>query len=212
MASEGPNSPGTMATNSSIGTIDWDTPNNAKVDDTNYADANDTSLFVSYYLKATNFGFSIPSGATIDGIKMEFKPFYDFNDDMDDESIKIVKGGSILGDEKAKAAEVWWGNSYRVYGANDNLWGLSWEAADINNATFGIVISGENKGGSTTKHVYVNHIRITVYYTEAAGTNTQINIGDSWKAISAMQINIGDTWKPVAGAQINIGDSWKTIF
>ncbi|KKL65245.1 hypothetical protein LCGC14_2156910 [marine sediment metagenome] len=46
----------------------------------------------------------------------------------------------------------------------------------------------------------------------AAGTNAQINIGDSWKAISAMQINIGDVWKPVAGAQVNIGDAWKTIF
>jgi len=41
---------------------------------------------------------------------------------------------------------------------------------------------------------------------EETGTNTQINIGDSWKEISAMQINIGDTWKEVAGAQINIGD------
>ena len=46
----------------------------------------------------------------------------------------------------------------------------------------------------------------------SAGTNTQINIGDVWKEISAMQINIGDTWKAVAGMQINIGDAWKTIF
>ena len=38
----------------------------------------------------------------------------------------------------------------------------------------------------------------------------QINIGDTWKNISAMNINIGDTWKSVAAAQINIGDSWKT--
>ena len=38
----------------------------------------------------------------------------------------------------------------------------------------------------------------------------QINIGDTWKNISAMNINIGDTWKSVVAAQINIGDSWKT--
>ena len=48
--------------------------------------------------------------------------------------------------------------------------------------------------------------------TISAGTNTQINIGDAWKEISAMQINIGDTWKAVVGAQVNIGDAWKTIF
>lgn len=38
----------------------------------------------------------------------------------------------------------------------------------------------------------------------------QINIGDTWKNISAMNINIGDTWKSVVAAQVNIGDSWKT--
>lgn len=47
---------------------------------------------------------------------------------------------------------------------------------------------------------------------EPTGTNTQINIGDSWKEISAMKINIGDSWKDVSSAQINIGDSWKSIF
>ena len=53
----------------------------------------------------------------------------------------------------------------------------------------------------------------TVVVTEAPeGTNTQINIGDDWKEISAAQINIGDAWKAVAGMQINIGDTWKTIF
>lgn len=45
-----------------------------------------------------------------------------------------------------------------------------------------------------------------------AGTNMQLNIGDSWKTIDGMQINIGDVWKEVAGAQVNIGDSWKNIF
>lgn len=50
------------------------------------------------------------------------------------------------------------------------------------------------------------------YTSEAVGTNMQINIGDTWKEVSAAQINIGDTWKSVAGAQINIGDSWKEVF
>ena len=44
------------------------------------------------------------------------------------------------------------------------------------------------------------------------GTDTQINIGDSWKEISAMKVNVGDVWKDVSSMQINIGDSWKEIF
>ena len=46
----------------------------------------------------------------------------------------------------------------------------------------------------------------------AAGTNTQINIADSWKEIAAMQINIADSWKEIASAKMNIGDAWKDIF
>ena len=46
----------------------------------------------------------------------------------------------------------------------------------------------------------------------STGTNTQLQIGDDWKEISAAQINIGDTWKKVAGIQVNIGDSWKDVF
>jgi hypothetical protein len=44
------------------------------------------------------------------------------------------------------------------------------------------------------------------------GTNTQINIGDSWKTVSGISINIGDTWKTVVSVSINIGDVWKTVF
>jgi len=50
------------------------------------------------------------------------------------------------------------------------------------------------------------------YPFAAAGTNMQINIGDTWKEIVGKQINIGDAWKEVAGAQINIGDTWKEIW
>lgn len=48
--------------------------------------------------------------------------------------------------------------------------------------------------------------------TTSTGTNSQVNIGDSWKDISAMHVNISDTWKEIAGAQVNISDTWKTIF
>ena len=48
--------------------------------------------------------------------------------------------------------------------------------------------------------------------TASVGTNFQINISDSWKAISKAQINISDSWKAVTKVQININDVWKTIF
>jgi len=47
---------------------------------------------------------------------------------------------------------------------------------------------------------------------EAGGTNTQINIGDTWKDVDSMKINIGDVWKDVVEVKQNIGDVWKTVF
>lgn len=46
----------------------------------------------------------------------------------------------------------------------------------------------------------------------AAGTNMEINIGDTWKDVDSIKINIGDTWKDVTKVQINIGDAWKDVF
>lgn len=45
-----------------------------------------------------------------------------------------------------------------------------------------------------------------------SATKTQINIGDTWKTVSAKKINIGDAWKDIASEKINIGDAWKTIW
>jgi len=56
-------------------------------------------------------------------------------------------------------------------------------------------------------------INCLITYTEAtSGTNIKINIGDTFKTVSAIKINIGDSWKSVTAAKINIGDSWKSIF
>jgi len=77
-ADEGANSPGTMADDATVGTVAWSNPDRAK----SLADGNATavlsSLGVSHYLKATNFGFSIPTGATIDGILAEINKNFDY--------------------------------------------------------------------------------------------------------------------------------------
>ena len=66
--------------------------------------------------------------------------------------------------------------------------------------------SSSSKGNGIRYAIYA------VWEAAATGTKFQVNIGDSWKAVSAMKVNIGDSWKAVASAKVNIGDSWKTIF
>lgn len=70
----GPNGTGTGADDASVGTITWSNPGNITASDNTYA-TNLTGCItsVSHYLKATNFGFSVPAGATITGITVEIE-------------------------------------------------------------------------------------------------------------------------------------------
>lgn len=46
----------------------------------------------------------------------------------------------------------------------------------------------------------------------ATGTNSYINIGDTFKKAEELYVNIGDTWKRITTQYINKGDVWKKIF
>lgn len=94
-------------------------------------------------------------------------------------------------------------------GANNNL---RWRRDDVD-ATY----TGGHYGLSTDSGVNWGMLdnydyQFEVWGDSASGTNTQINIGDSWKDVSEMKINIGDSWKAVAEVKQNIGDTWKTVF
>ncbi len=68
-AQGGPNSPGSMANNSAIGTNAWTTPNNAMASDNAYSTV--VAKGITQYLSATDLGFSIPSPSGIAGIKLD---------------------------------------------------------------------------------------------------------------------------------------------
>jgi len=222
MASQGPNSPGTMADDdSSGGFFTWLDVDTAKTSNDEYPSIQYGEMGYdtrTHYLKATNFGFTIPAGATINGIVVEIerKRLNGQYRIINDDEVKIVKSDGSIGAENKADTETDWPltDTYATYGADNDLWNESWSASDINNANFGVVLSVYSGGGGPHGGApKVDHIRITVYYTEApVGTNMKINIGDSWKDVDSMKINIGDTWKDVESVKINVGDEWKTVY
>lgn len=162
-------------------------------------------------------------------------------------SVKLVKGGTIQGDDKAAGSLNIFPDQYTSFGGVADLWGLALDDTDINAADFGVVFSftgtghainytthyikatdfdfsipagatingvvAEYEGHYSSENVYADHIRITVYYTEApVGTNMNVNISDVFKDIESLKINISDVWKNVIKIQQNIGDVWKTVF
>jgi len=168
MPSQGPNSPSTVADDSSIGSVAWSNPGNATTSDDSRATASIRSQSgPSHYLKATDFGFSIPSGATIDGIEVEVEKGSNANNQVADNAVRIVKGGTIGSTDKSGAN---WAttDAYITHGGASDLWGKTWTPTDINNSNFGFAISA-SCGAPVFRDGYIDHIRITVHYTEGAG-------------------------------------------
>jgi len=194
MTTSGPNSPGTMADDATVGTVAWSNPDNAKVSDDVYAtvEGRDSS-FLTHYLKATNFGFSIPTGATINGITVEVEAKTDTTNTAlrSYTYAKIVKGGTIgtYNDNHTPAAGYYPTlDAYTSFPetVTNDLFGTTWTAEDINNSGFGVativfVLAGLTAG----KFVSIDHIRITVYYTEGI-INYVRSLSDTIKLIESL--------------------------
>ena len=167
MASEGPLSGATFADDATVGTVAWNTPGNAAASDDTDSSAILVASAVSHYLKATNFGFAIPAGATIDGIVVEWEVAKTTGGTVDN-AARIVKGGTIGSTDKSSVT-AWTGtDTYLSHGGVSDLWGETWTADDINATTFGSALSAVNADPSFVDNPTIDHVRITVYYTEAA--------------------------------------------
>lgn len=169
MASEGPNNPSTAANDSAIGTVAWSNPTNVYSSDNNKASASIAGSN-SQYCKATNFGFSIPTDATINGIVVEGEIMRTVAaGDCADYSIKCCKGGTIQGNDNKRPITSYWPSSdtYVSWGNSTDTWGISWTYSDINATGFGFGIAAQATGVAIT--AYIDHMRVTVYYTESGG-------------------------------------------
>lgn len=170
MTTAGPNAPGTLVSDSSIGAVAWSNPGNAAASDDSWATAViGAAVTPSEYLKATNFGFAIPTGATIDGISVSVERSATQANRVADNAVRIVKGGSIGSTDKADGATPWpTSDGAANYGGAADLWGETWAYSDINNSGFGVAISAASTG-SGTRTARIDLVTITVTYTEAAG-------------------------------------------
>ena len=181
MASAGPNSGGTFADDATVGTVEWLNPGDVVSSNNVRATAVLNTGSVSHYLKATNFGFSIPD-SIVNGIVVEIERKENTaGANIRDNSLKIVKGGIISGDSLASASEWPTTEAYATYGGSTALWGLSWAYTDINDSGFGVAVSAKAVSGESLGSGQIDHIRITVYYTVAwtKGLSDSLTLSDS---------------------------------
>lgn len=173
MADTGVKYPGTAATQSVLpeDDKDWANPNNIKVDDDSWASSTYTAVNqISYRLKATNFGFAVPVGATIDGIIVEIarNSAFALSTERDYRVQLLDAAGALVGNDKADTGTDWPDVlTNKAYGAADDTWAASPTVAMVNDSDFGVVLSAKCTVYNTYEAAAVDYIRMTVYYTKA---------------------------------------------
>lgn len=174
------------------------------------------------YVKATGFGFAIPSGSGICGVKVEIEKSganLGLFSSIQDYDIRLVKNGTITGSNYATNTD--WTNTdnYYVYGSTSDKWGTTWSVADINSGNFGIVIAAQLGGIISLLPVArIDNVRITIYFNivlpvnvssfSATTTNTSVLL--KWQASEAANDKLfavqksadGNKWESVQGSII----------
>jgi hypothetical protein len=147
----------------------WVTPQKVDADDGVYANITAVTfdnLDYSYVLKATQFGFAVPSTATISGIQIDVDRFSNVGS-AKDIVIQLTKDGTArVGTNMAVAGNWPAVSTMATYGGSASLCGTTWTPAEINAATFGVHLV--TQATADNSQVFVDYIRVTVYYTYAA--------------------------------------------
>lgn len=150
------------------GGLDWDNPANAGASDGSYATFSSTSVYqYTGYLKGLDGHFSIPGDATITGIMVQIERHADnFNSvRFVDSSLVLFKNGVLAGDDKYDSGTLYPSDdTVATYGGPSDLWGITWNPADVNATDFGVGLAVFPLPPCFPSTVYVNTIQITVYF------------------------------------------------
>ena len=129
------------------------------------------------YLKFTNFGFNLPSTATVLGISVLINEQQNsFGGFVNDNSIKISKTNTLGGTDHSAGAQ--WARSANnvTYGNSGDLWGQTFLYSDINNAGFGVGVSALlTNTGPFPGFATINSVTITIYYSTGSFTTDLAN-------------------------------------
>lgn len=214
-ATSGPLSPGTI-TSPSTGFgyyTGLSNPDNMKVSDNTYASYDTVTTNISWH--ATNFGFSIPTGSTINGILFEIERKSLYGDSITDSVVKVIKANGTLGSTSKHTGTSWASSDqYDSFGGAADLWSETWTAEDINDADFGIFFVSYGYEAS----MRIDHIRCTVYYTLSSPSDltfgsryTYTTPGGGAQALYNASASLDSTHFVVAWRDANDADQGKIV-
>jgi hypothetical protein len=106
-ATAGPNYAGTGSNVNGPGTVNWTDPGYITAGDTSYATAILGGAATSEYLQGTNYGFSIPLDASINGITVSIMRKDSSGNGAIDADLYMLKAGTIVGLNHADTITKW---------------------------------------------------------------------------------------------------------
>ncbi len=163
---------------SGTGTGIWINPGNITAADSNSATVTLNGA-TSHYLEGTNYGFTLPANATINGIQVtvgRYESGLSSGNDVRDSVVSLMKSGTLIGSNKGATSTEWpTANTAASYGANNDLWGTTWTADDINATGFGVALSANSVNNRIAS---VDYMQIAVTYTVSiVSSTTTVNCG-----------------------------------
>ena len=147
----------------------WTNPNNANTSDGVYATASTAGTQYTEWLKASNFGFSIPTDGTPTGITVRIRGKVSSGAGHQEFHLQLSKNGSSqIGTDRAYA-NVWTTSDVTyTYGNGNDLWGSTWSSAEINASTFSVFFAGLD-GFAVYPTFSIDFIDVTVTYSLPGG-------------------------------------------
>jgi hypothetical protein len=181
MATAGPLSTSTWINETSAGEQAWNNPTLASASDDQYVGlataltASGGASPTTQLLRGSGFGFTIPSGATIDGIEIAVERKASNASRATDHTIQLAQGAVLGGTNLADLVTTYpTTDTVKTYGGATELWGRSWTPSDINASNFGVGIRARNVSGSNTVTPRIDYVTVTVYYTPSSAVGADL--------------------------------------
>lgn len=155
---------GTVVNDAADGDEAWGNPENAEGNDSNSATVTLTAGEESQWLKATNYGFTLPRNVTIVGIQAEYDTSANVVASIEAIAVRLVLNDTIRTVNRVLSVILWLLTfGWLSAGGATDLWDEQPTNSDVENSTFGIAVRVRNQGLLATV-ASVRNIKITVYY------------------------------------------------
>lgn len=161
----------------------WNNPDHAMASDDSYAITDGMDWNTCDAIFATDFDFALPN-STVDGIIVEIEKSNPYGgapnfDEVFDDVLSLFVDGSQKGFGKSNPTQWPVADTYVSYGTSVDKWSATWTETDINSSTFGcsFICFGAPSAYAHMPQGYIDHIRITVYYTEVTDVPKNIYMG-----------------------------------